>query len=143
MQSGRLCDYLKHGASVHLVPEELGNNPKELAHFIARRELTVWYSTPTIRAVPADFEKLEPRSPASALDSDLRRVERGEKGLLFASGEPVFSGYWGREEESAGRYVMRDGTPWYNTSDIVIERPETGFPYYQALIRSFPPVEQA
>lgn len=136
MQSGHLCDHLKHGASVHLVPEELGKNPKELAHFIARREITVWYSTTTIRALPADFEKLEPRDPASALDSDLRRVERGEKGLLFASGEPV-SGYWSREEESAGRYVMRDGIPWYNPSDVVIERPESGF------IRSFQPVEQA
>ena len=52
MQSGHLCDYLKHGASVHLVPEELGNNPRQSAHFTARRELTVWYSTPTIRAVP-------------------------------------------------------------------------------------------
>ena len=141
MQSGHLCDYLKHGASVHLVPEELGNNPKELTHFIARRELTVWYSTPTIRAVPADFDKLEARDPASALDFDLRPVERGEKGLLFASGEPVFSGYWGREE-CAGLYVMCDGTPWYNTSNVV-RWPKTGLPYCQALIRSFQPMEQA
>jgi acyl-CoA synthetase (AMP-forming)/AMP-acid ligase II len=143
MLSGHLCDYLKHIASVHLVPEKLGNNPKALAHFIARREFTVWYSTPTIRAPLADFGNLKPRDPALALDSDFRPVERGEKGLLFISGEPVFLGYWGRDEESAGRYVMRDGMPWYNTSDVVIERPEAGFTYGQALIRSFQPVEQA
>jgi hypothetical protein len=143
MQSGHLCDYLKHGASVHLVPEELGNSPKELAHFIARRDLTAWYSTRTIRALPVDFEKLEPRDPASALDSDLRRVERGEKGLLFGSGEPVFISYCGREEKGGSSFVIRDEIPWYNTSYVVIERPETGFPHYHALIRSFQPVEQA
>ena len=40
---------IKHGASVHLIPDELGKNPKELARFIANRQLTVWYSTPAIR----------------------------------------------------------------------------------------------
>ena len=39
---------LKHGASVHLINDEHGKNPKELAHFIAERRLTVWYSTPSI-----------------------------------------------------------------------------------------------
>jgi amino acid adenylation domain-containing protein len=189
---------LKHGASIHLIPDELGKTPKELADFIARRELTVWYSTPAILGLLADFGNLErldcsqlrlvlfagevfppqqlrrivahwpqpayfnlygptetnvctfakiptpvpedriepypigwPCSHCSALtlDSDLRPVESGEEGLLFIAGEPVFSGYWGREEESASRFVTREGIRWYNTGDVVIERPETGFTY--------------
>src|ERR1035438_2865 len=39
---------IKHGGSVHLVPEDLGKNPRELASFIGKQRLTVWYSTPAI-----------------------------------------------------------------------------------------------
>lgn len=49
---------VKHGASLHLISEELGKNPGELARFIADRQLTVWYSTPSILALLAQFGKL-------------------------------------------------------------------------------------
>ena len=50
---------LKHAASVHLIPDELGKNPKELARFIARAKITVWYSTPAILGLLAEFGGLE------------------------------------------------------------------------------------
>ncbi len=50
---------LKHGASLHIVSEELGKNPRELAEFIAQRQLTIWYSTPSILALLAQFGHLE------------------------------------------------------------------------------------
>ena len=50
---------IKHGASLHIVSEELGKNPRELAQFIANRQLTVWYSTPSILALLAQFGSLQ------------------------------------------------------------------------------------
>ena len=50
---------IKHGASVHLIPDELGKNPKDLARFIASRQLTVWYSTPAILSMLAEFGNLD------------------------------------------------------------------------------------
>jgi amino acid adenylation domain-containing protein len=50
---------LKHGATLHLIPEELGKNPKELSKFIADRQLTVWYSTPSILALLVQFGRLD------------------------------------------------------------------------------------
>jgi amino acid adenylation domain-containing protein len=50
---------IKHGASVHLIPDELGKNPKDLARFIANRQLTVWYSTPAILGFLAEFGDLD------------------------------------------------------------------------------------
>jgi len=49
---------IKHGASVHLIPDELGKNPKDLARFIASRQLTVWYSTPATLSLLAEFGQL-------------------------------------------------------------------------------------
>jgi amino acid adenylation domain-containing protein len=49
---------LKHGASVHIVSEDLGKSPKELARFIAASALTVWYSTPSILSLLAQFGDL-------------------------------------------------------------------------------------
>jgi amino acid adenylation domain-containing protein len=65
---------IKHGASLHIVSEELGKNPRELAQFIADRRLTVWYSTPSILALLAQFGNL------SALDCSSLR-------LVFFAGE--------------------------------------------------------
>jgi amino acid adenylation domain-containing protein len=45
----------KHGATVVVVSEELGKNPKELARFIADQRLTVWYSTPSILGLLVQF----------------------------------------------------------------------------------------
>ncbi len=50
---------IKHGASVHLISEDLGKQPKELAAFIAHRGLTVWYSTPSILTLLVQFGRLE------------------------------------------------------------------------------------
>ena len=49
---------LKHGASVHLIPDALGKSPRELAMFVADRRLTVWYSTPAILQLLSDFGRL-------------------------------------------------------------------------------------
>jgi amino acid adenylation domain-containing protein len=52
---------LKHGAELHLVSEQLGKNPQELSAFIAASRLTVWYSTPSILSLLAQFGELEKR----------------------------------------------------------------------------------
>jgi amino acid adenylation domain-containing protein len=49
---------LKHGATLFIVSEELGKNPKELAGFISEHRLTVWYSTPSILTFLAQFGDL-------------------------------------------------------------------------------------
>ena len=49
---------LKHGASVHLVDDQTGKNPKDLAAFIAHRQLTVWYSTPSVLHLLASLGNL-------------------------------------------------------------------------------------
>jgi amino acid adenylation domain-containing protein len=50
---------LKHGATLILIGEDLGKNPKELAQFIADRRITVWYSTPSILTLLLQFGHLE------------------------------------------------------------------------------------
>ena len=49
---------LKHGAELHIVSEALGKEPRELARFIAQRRLTVWYSTPSVLTLLADYGHL-------------------------------------------------------------------------------------
>jgi amino acid adenylation domain-containing protein len=56
---------LKHGAALFLVSEELGKNPKELSRFIEVNALTVWYSTPSILSLLAQFGDLDLRRCAS------------------------------------------------------------------------------
>jgi len=50
---------LRHGSSLHLIDDETGKNPKALAAFIASRQLTVWYSTPSILHLLASFGRLD------------------------------------------------------------------------------------
>lgn len=50
---------IKHGARVDLIPDELGKSPRELASFIASHKITVWYSTPAILSLLAEFGQLE------------------------------------------------------------------------------------
>lgn len=57
---------LAHGATVVLINAEQGKEPVGLADLIATRRLTVWYSTPTILSVLAQFGKME-RHDYSAL----------------------------------------------------------------------------
>jgi amino acid adenylation domain-containing protein len=49
---------MKHGASVHLISDDLGRSPKELARFVADRRLTVWFSTPWILSLLVQFGQL-------------------------------------------------------------------------------------
>lgn len=49
---------IKHGARVDLIPDDLGKNPRELAAFIADHRITVWYSTPAILSLLAEFGQL-------------------------------------------------------------------------------------
>ncbi len=46
---------LKHGATLYLIGEELGKEPKALARFAAEKRLTLWYSTPSVLALMAEF----------------------------------------------------------------------------------------
>jgi amino acid adenylation domain-containing protein len=56
---------VKHGAVLHLVSEELGKNPDGLAAFIDANRLTVWYSTPSILSLLAQFGQLDKRDCSS------------------------------------------------------------------------------
>ncbi len=49
---------IKHGASVHLISDDLGRSPKELARFVADSRLTVWFSTPWILSLLVQFGHL-------------------------------------------------------------------------------------
>jgi len=50
---------LKHGATVYLIPDDLGKNPKELAKFITANALTIWYSTPSTLTLLLQFGQLQ------------------------------------------------------------------------------------
>lgn len=50
---------LRHGASLHLIPDALGKDPRSLGAYIAERDISVWYSTPSVLTVLARFGKLE------------------------------------------------------------------------------------
>lgn len=57
---------LKHGGTLVLIGEELGKDPLKLAPVIAEKRITVWYSTPSILSLLAQYGKL-PRYDYSAL----------------------------------------------------------------------------
>jgi amino acid adenylation domain-containing protein len=48
---------LKHGASLVLIPEEIGKEPQGLAEIVARHQITIWYSAPSILSLLAQFAK--------------------------------------------------------------------------------------
>jgi amino acid adenylation domain-containing protein len=56
---------VKHGATLYLIGEDLGKDPRELAKFIAENALTVWYSTPSILTLLAQFGRLDERDYSS------------------------------------------------------------------------------
>jgi amino acid adenylation domain-containing protein len=49
---------LAHGAAVVLIAADQGKEPVGLARLISERRLTVWYSTPTVLSVLAQFGKM-------------------------------------------------------------------------------------
>jgi len=57
---------IKHGARLVLIGEALGKDPARLAPAIAAEGITIWYSTPSILSLLADYGKLE-RQDCSAL----------------------------------------------------------------------------
>lgn len=50
---------IKHGARLVLIGEALGKEPMQLASAIATQGITIWYSTPSILNLLANFGKLE------------------------------------------------------------------------------------
>ena len=50
---------IKHGASVHLISEELTGNPRQLAQFVSDRGITVWYSTPSALTLLGQHGRLD------------------------------------------------------------------------------------
>lgn len=50
---------LKHGATLVLISEQAGKDPSHLAPLIAQERITVWYSTPSILNLLAQYGKLE------------------------------------------------------------------------------------
>jgi amino acid adenylation domain-containing protein len=189
---------IKHGASIHLISDEQGKNPKDLARLISARQLTVWYSTPAILSLLSEYGDLDrldcsalrlvlfagevfpvkqlrrlvshwptpayynlygptetnvctfARVPtpipenrtepypigwpcshcaAMVLDEAGEEVAAGGEGLLYIAGPSVFSGYWGRAEESARCFLERNGVRWYNTGDVVKQDGNQGFLY--------------
>lgn len=49
---------LKHGATLVLIGEALGKEPMKLAATIAAERISVWYSTPSILSLLANYGKL-------------------------------------------------------------------------------------
>jgi L-proline---[L-prolyl-carrier protein] ligase len=60
---------IRHGASLHLVSEEVGRAPKDLARFIVDRQLTIWSSTPSALIMLLQFGQLEAHAPSIRLVS--------------------------------------------------------------------------
>jgi len=56
---------IKHGASVHLISEDVARSPKELARFVAAHHLTIWYSTPSILTLMLQFGNLQQHDASS------------------------------------------------------------------------------
>ena len=50
---------LKHGATLALIPEDVGKEPQKLAKLIHDAKITMWYSTPSILSLLVQYGKLE------------------------------------------------------------------------------------
>jgi amino acid adenylation domain-containing protein len=50
---------VKHGATLVLIGEQTGKDPRQLAPLIAEKRISVWYSTPSILNLLAQYGKLE------------------------------------------------------------------------------------
>jgi acyl-coenzyme A synthetase/AMP-(fatty) acid ligase len=50
---------LKHGATLVLIPEDIGKEPHRLAPMIAERRISVWYSAPSILSLLAQYGNLD------------------------------------------------------------------------------------
>jgi amino acid adenylation domain-containing protein len=52
---------LKHGATLVLIPGDVGKEPQKLAQLIEDAGITMWYSTPSILSLLVQYGKLETR----------------------------------------------------------------------------------
>lgn len=50
---------IKHGATLVLIGDEAGKQPRRLGPLIAKQEITVWYSTPSILRLLAEYGRLD------------------------------------------------------------------------------------
>jgi len=50
---------LKHGATLVVVPEDVGKEPQKLAQLIHETKITMWYSTPSILSLLVQYGKLD------------------------------------------------------------------------------------
>src|SRR5262249_20710643 len=50
---------LKHGATLVLIPDDVGKDPQRLAPFIAEQHISVWYSAPSVLSLLAQFGRLD------------------------------------------------------------------------------------
>lgn len=50
---------LKHGATLVIIPEDVGKEPQKLAQLIADTKITMWYSTPSILSLLVQYGKLD------------------------------------------------------------------------------------
>jgi acyl-coenzyme A synthetase/AMP-(fatty) acid ligase len=50
---------IKAGASVHLITDEVSRNPRQLAKFVAERDISIWYSTPSALSLLAQYGRLD------------------------------------------------------------------------------------
>lgn len=50
---------LKHGATLVIVPEDIGKEPQRLASLIHESRITVWYSTPSILSLLVQYGRLD------------------------------------------------------------------------------------
>ncbi len=49
---------IKHAATLVLIGEELGKDPAKLAPVIAEQKISIWYSTPSILSLLAQYGKI-------------------------------------------------------------------------------------
>jgi amino acid adenylation domain-containing protein len=50
---------IKHGATLVLIGEQVGRQPMHLAALIAERQITIWYSTPSVLRLLVEYGRIE------------------------------------------------------------------------------------
>jgi amino acid adenylation domain-containing protein len=65
------------------------------------------------------------------VDTDGNVASPGAEGEICIAGPNVMLGYWNLPEQTAGAFLQESSTGkrWYQTGDIVVEEPSTGFRY--------------
>ena len=118
---------LKHGASLHLIDQETGRNPKRLGDFIARQRLTVWCSTPSILRVlvtSGNMHQFDYSSLRVVLFSGEVFPVSQLRQLMKLWKEPTYYNLWGSTETQGSIYaVLPSPIPEERTEPLPIGRP--------------------